>query len=506
MKYIEDMYDSKYSHEMREIEREDDSSVSTNVNNLASIFPYFVVKNVSNIVGLRTLTDQHCWDLLYSVHHYRKDYLEVEMFARFLQEFYYPEDLLFFIYVRNTIAKSFHLSFKGRWAKAEAGPGRQPLPLWMSYKECLHISKILYDDENKIRDFMKILNSHMVGQKSDISDTRRLDISMFLHFAVVDYHQTHEGQHDGPGAFFVPPLTAPHHTPTQKQQTSKTTPPNNVNLFDIASSDDHMVDNHLDSYLAALHQERRQNREERGSIGSIGSGYTLDQINLQSIAFHQQQYDEEEGIDITENDYNQMQAISDDIEEKRDQIIDGETEIGEEEKGQEVNVQYIYNHHDHDNVHINIINNNNKINNNEIQEEEEEHEDIIQQQQHGVGGDDEEVVVNEEVEYYGEGGEEVVVDEEEEDESDEFTAIQLEIENELLAKLLMDTPDDVIDYIAPEIQNRLRLRIHTEIENIEITDLEHFKQALTIIAEDADVYNELETYRDELLHHILNGE
>ena len=71
MKYIEDMYDSKYSHEMRDIERDDDSSVNTNINNFTTIFPYFVVKNISNIVGLRSLTDQHCWDLLYSVHLYR---------------------------------------------------------------------------------------------------------------------------------------------------------------------------------------------------------------------------------------------------------------------------------------------------------------------------------------------------------------------------------------------------------------------------------------------------
>ena len=64
------MYDTKYNNEMRDIDKDDDSSIS-NTNNHTNIFPYFVVKNISNIVGLRSLTDKHCWDLLYSVHLYR---------------------------------------------------------------------------------------------------------------------------------------------------------------------------------------------------------------------------------------------------------------------------------------------------------------------------------------------------------------------------------------------------------------------------------------------------
>lgn len=55
--------------------------------------------------GLRSLVAQTCWDLLYNTHALRKDHLEVEVFARFLEEFYDPDDLLFFLYVRNVIQK-----------------------------------------------------------------------------------------------------------------------------------------------------------------------------------------------------------------------------------------------------------------------------------------------------------------------------------------------------------------------------------------------------------------
>ena len=352
------------------------------------------------------------------------------MFARFLQEFYNPEDLLYFIFVRNTIAKSFHVSFKGRWAKADGGPGRQPLPLWMSYKECLHITKVLFDDDNKVREFMQILNSQMVGQKSDVSDTRRIDISMFLHFAVVDYHQTHEAQNDG-GAFFVPPLTSPHPaTKAQPQVTSKVITPNTVNLFDIASSDDHMVENHLDSYLAALHSERREDR------GSIGSGdYILDKINLQSIAYHQQHHYEEE-------------EVEEEVEE--DEVPVDSNDIAADDIAADEDIN--------------------------------EHQEVYVQDEIGVEGGD---------------------DDGEEEEADEFTYVQLEVEDNVLAKVLIDTPDEIIEYIAPEIQNHLRLQIHSGIENLEINDLEHFKDTLIAITEDPSFIKELETFRDELLEQLM---
>ena len=49
--------------------------------------------------------DQHAWDLLYNVHALRATHLEVELFARFLEEYYDPDDLLFFLYVRSVVQK-----------------------------------------------------------------------------------------------------------------------------------------------------------------------------------------------------------------------------------------------------------------------------------------------------------------------------------------------------------------------------------------------------------------
>ena len=52
------------------------------------IFPVFVVRRLSMVMGLKKVVDQNSWDLLGNIDRLRKDYLEVEVFARFLQELY----------------------------------------------------------------------------------------------------------------------------------------------------------------------------------------------------------------------------------------------------------------------------------------------------------------------------------------------------------------------------------------------------------------------------------
>ena len=209
MRYIEDLYDTRYAHEAAEIGRDESYDVAEKV---SSNFPVFVVKRLSMKLGLRTIVEQTCWDLLYNSHLYRNDYLEVEMFCRFLQEFYDHDDLLFFLYVRSVVAKQLHVSFKTRWGKSD-GPGRQPKSLWLSYRECVAVAKAVFGESNELmcRDFLAIVSPQMVGQKSEPNpngigggtDTRRIDITQFLHLAVVGYHQTRppdeeHGNYSGP--------------------------------------------------------------------------------------------------------------------------------------------------------------------------------------------------------------------------------------------------------------------------------------------------------------------
>jgi hypothetical protein len=210
MKLIEDIYDSRFAHEKHDVEREEEMS---SFDLILLIFPIFVVRRLGTNVGLKSLVDQTCWDLLYSVDYYRNDYLECELFGRFLQEFYDHNDLLFYLYVRSVISKVLHVNFKNRWTTKFDGPGRQPQSIWMSYREALHITGIIFGKDNRemVRDFMSMITPQMVGNLSDTSDSRRIDITEYLHLSVVGYHQSQSrnqanGGDGGDGERYLVPL------------------------------------------------------------------------------------------------------------------------------------------------------------------------------------------------------------------------------------------------------------------------------------------------------------
>jgi hypothetical protein len=198
MKHVEDIYDSRFEHEKNEVEREEDSP---SFDLILLIFPVFVVRKLGTKVGLKTLVDQTCWDLLYSAHVYRRDYLELEIFSRFLQEFYDHDDLLFYLYVRSVISKVLHVNFKSRWLKFD-GPGRQPRSQWMSYREATHIARIVFGSDNDeiYKEFLSLITPQMIGTKNETSDSRRIDITEYLHLCVVGYHQSQKQDPSNGGA------------------------------------------------------------------------------------------------------------------------------------------------------------------------------------------------------------------------------------------------------------------------------------------------------------------
>ena len=211
MKIIEDIYDARFAQEKADDEDEEDgvkkkkgkvekekgkgNKRKEDESVHMKVFPVFVVRRLSLTLGLKKVVDQSCWDLLANIDKYRKDYLEVEVFARFLTEFYDYQDLIFFLYVRSVVANVLHISFKTKWTRPDHGGGgnsRNVTALWMSYRECMQVSKIVFGEEGEpmMREFINLLLPHMVGQRTETSDTRRIDITQFMHLAVVKYHQT----------------------------------------------------------------------------------------------------------------------------------------------------------------------------------------------------------------------------------------------------------------------------------------------------------------------------
>ena len=92
MKLIEEIYDSRYTQDIADLQKEETADRDTSDRD-TNLFPVFVIAHISKRYGLKSLVEQTAWDLLYSVSVMRKDSLEIEIFARFLQELYDPDDI-----------------------------------------------------------------------------------------------------------------------------------------------------------------------------------------------------------------------------------------------------------------------------------------------------------------------------------------------------------------------------------------------------------------------------
>ena len=196
MKLIEDIYDSRYTQDIADLQKEEGAIEQNRDTNL---FPIFVIAHISKRYGLKSLVDQTAWDLLYSVSVLRKDSLEIEIFARFLQEQYDADDILFFMYLRNVTQKILGMQFKSRWSSEKMLDSRSSQQqLWLSYRECVTVARTVFgndgEDEADVmyRDFLSNIETQVVGQKkkqgTTTSDTRRIEVTQLFHLAVDGYH------------------------------------------------------------------------------------------------------------------------------------------------------------------------------------------------------------------------------------------------------------------------------------------------------------------------------
>jgi hypothetical protein len=211
MRLIEEIYDNRYARDTAEL-REDAEGAAQAAGappqssrpKGPTDYPSFVVEFFSKRYGLPQLIDQTCWDLLYNVHAARKEYLEVEVFARFLEEYYDPDDLLFFLYVRSVVQKELRFTFRSRWTelgKSTLGADKTPKAIFMSHRECVLVARVVFGSETDplFRTFMALVESRLQSGPSTTStrsgratggDSRRIEVMQFLHLALTEYHDT----------------------------------------------------------------------------------------------------------------------------------------------------------------------------------------------------------------------------------------------------------------------------------------------------------------------------
>ena len=142
MRLVEEIYDARYSRDTAELARSPGGSGGGDDG--TRLFPVFVIDHLSKRYGLEKIVEQTCWDLLCSCHAHRQHLGDVEIFARFLQELYDADDVLFFLYVRSVVGRVLGVNLRARWASdALAGAERVPKELWLSYRECVAVAKLV---------------------------------------------------------------------------------------------------------------------------------------------------------------------------------------------------------------------------------------------------------------------------------------------------------------------------------------------------------------------------
>jgi hypothetical protein len=201
MRVMEDIYDARFTHDSAEFVQnvDDDASAAPDrPGRMSDIFPVFCYDYFSKKYGLKPLVERNAHELLRCVEAKRGDHLEVQIFARFLEEYYDADDILFFLYVRSIIMKESGINFRIRWSE---GAGRSPREsLWLSYRACQLVSRTVFMSE---RDplyiaFMRTVDEHLIGSLTQKEDTRRIEVATFLQLALQEYHECRPVAGDAP--------------------------------------------------------------------------------------------------------------------------------------------------------------------------------------------------------------------------------------------------------------------------------------------------------------------
>ena len=105
--YIEEIYSIRFIKDTSTLK----SQMGKNSEVINDSFPMFVVEFLINKYVKKPYVDQNALDLLLSVDHFRRDYKDIEIFAKFLNEEYNTDDLIFFLFVRSSIEKELKFMF-----------------------------------------------------------------------------------------------------------------------------------------------------------------------------------------------------------------------------------------------------------------------------------------------------------------------------------------------------------------------------------------------------------
>ena len=168
-------------------------------------FPIFVLDFLFNKYNKKSIIDRHALDLLISVDYYRNYNKDVSIFAKFLDETYDLDDLIFFLFVRSCIEKEMKIMFIEKVKediKLKFNENKyEENEIYLNNKICLKSNKnykIKYlvastifgsEEEFILNSFQEKINKNMISTKQG---TYMIQASMVLSITLQDYHESRQ--------------------------------------------------------------------------------------------------------------------------------------------------------------------------------------------------------------------------------------------------------------------------------------------------------------------------
>ncbi|CAM9847852.1 unnamed protein product, partial [Scytosiphon promiscuus] len=189
VKRMDELYDARRRAEQASFSAEEDFLDLDSGSRRLFPFPAFAYKHFKNRHGIKHMVRSVCLDLVCNVQLYRKQWPEVEVFARFMEEFYGQKELCFFLDLRAEARRVTRI-------------GDRPLSVgtqvvWMTLPDCVRVARGVFVDATTLyfRDIIATVKDQMATDASDPA-RGRISLSAFLYLAMVCFVSPKEPPED----------------------------------------------------------------------------------------------------------------------------------------------------------------------------------------------------------------------------------------------------------------------------------------------------------------------
>lgn len=183
IKVIEEIYNAKYKQDTLVVEEE---IMKKSSSKQLSAFPDFICDFFNEKYKNKRMVDQSLLDLCQSVENFDNDYIEVKIFSNFLSQNLDSEDLIFFLFIRNTIQKVLGIQFAPKYPGQKISEDTRSI--FLNLKQCIKVTNAVFADEES-------LQRAFLGQIEKIMENSEgINVAAFMELFLETYHEVQPGQ------------------------------------------------------------------------------------------------------------------------------------------------------------------------------------------------------------------------------------------------------------------------------------------------------------------------